>query len=406
VKPATLEEALLGIVNGGALSGAATLIWRDGRVAHTAAVGWRDIDARLPVERDTLFRIASMSKAITTAAALTLLEEGRFALDDPIAGWAPEFARTRVLRSLDGPLDDTVAAARPITFDDLLTHRAGFTYGSFHRGPLGAAYAEALGGEIDTHVAPDDWIARLAALPLVDHPGAAFHYGVSTDLLGLLVARIDGAPLDDVLRRRIFDPLGMRDTTFAVPAEKRHRCAAPHGFDEAGRLTKLTAAPGSAFVLERPETMSFTGGGAGLWSTLDDYLAFARMLVGGGMVDGVRVLSPRALSLMMTNRLTGAQRAASTLLGRPLFATGHGYGMGVAVVIEPEAAPPTPCGGAAGAVGWPGAYGGWWRADPNDGSVLIFLAHNMVTLEQMSRGIGLDVFSAIVQFERLAAVGR
>ena len=293
---------------------------------------------------------------------------------------------------------------RPITFDDLLTHRARLTYGAFHHGPLAAAYASALGGDIDSHVDPDDWIARLAALPLVDQPGAAFHYGVSTDLLGLLIARIDGAPLGDVLRRRIFEPLGMRDTGFVVPGSQRHRCAGPYGFDDADRLTKLTAAPGGAFLMERPASMTFTSGGAGLWSTLDDYLAFARIFIGNGAVNGVRVLKPETIALMTTNRLTGAQRTSSTLLGRRLFAAGHGFGMGVAVVVEPEAAMPTPCGGGLGAVGWPGAYGGWWRADPADGSVLIFLAHNMVTLEQMSRGVGLDVFGAMLEFQRLASL--
>jgi CubicO group peptidase (beta-lactamase class C family) len=404
-KGKAIEAAIRDTVDGGGLAGAATLIWRGGRVVHTAAVGWRDKEAALPLERDSLFRIASLSKAITTAAALTLLDEGRFALDDPIAAWAPEFGNARVLRSLDGPLDDTVPAARPITFDDLLTHRAGLTYGSFHPGPLATAYATALGGDIDSHVTPDDWITRLAALPLIDQPGAGFHYGVSTDLLGLLIARIDGAPLGEVLRQRIFEPLGMIDTTFVVSKDKRHRCVGPYGFDDAEKLTRLTAAPGNAFLMERPDDMTFTGGGAGLWSTLDDYLAFARIFVGDGAVDGVRVLKPETLALMTTNRLTPEQRATASMLGRRTFASGHGFGMGVAVVVEPESAAPTPCGGGRGAVGWPGAYGGWWRADPNDGSVLIFLAHSMVTLEQLSRGIGLDVFGAMLQFQRLAARG-
>ena len=397
-----VDAAIHAAVDGGGLAGAATLIWRGGRVVRVGAAGWRDVKARLPIDRDTIFRIASLSKPITTAAALQLLEEGRFALDDPISTWAPEFADSRVLRASDGAIDDTLPAVRPITFDDLLTHRAGLTYGSFHQGPLAAAYADALGGDIDSHVVPDDWIARLAALPLVGQPGAAFHYGVSTDLLGLLVARMDAAPLGDVLRRRIFEPLGMNDTAFVVPRDRRHRCAGAYGFDDAGKLTKLTTAPGNAFLMERPDDMRFTSGGAGLWSTLDDFLAFARMFIGGGTVDGVRVLRPETLALMTTNQLTPDQRAHSTLLGRRPFATGHGFGMGVAVVVEPESAAPTPCGGGAGSVGWPGAYGGWWRADPSDGSVLVFLAHSMVTLEQLSRGIGLDVFSAIFQFQQAA----
>jgi len=174
---ATTIEA---IVNAGALAGAATLVWRDGKVVQTAGVGWRDMEAGLPVERDTMFRIASMTKPITSTAALMLFEEGRFALNDSIAHWAPEFSEMRVLCSPEGPLEQTVPAERPITFEDLLTHRSGLTYSDFHAGPIASAYKDALGGDIDSEVAPDDWIARLAALPLIDQPGAAFHYGRST----------------------------------------------------------------------------------------------------------------------------------------------------------------------------------------------------------------------------------
>src|SRR5689334_11838385 len=161
-----IAEALGEFVNSGALVGASTLVWRDGRVIQQACIGWRDVEARLPLERDTIFRIASMTKPITSVAAMMLWEEGRFALEDPITRWAPEFAEMRVLRTPDGPLDDTVPADRPITFEDLLTHRAGITYGAFRTGPLGQAYADKLGGEVDSYVSPDEWIAGLASLPL------------------------------------------------------------------------------------------------------------------------------------------------------------------------------------------------------------------------------------------------
>jgi CubicO group peptidase (beta-lactamase class C family) len=174
-------------VNAGELAGAAALVWRDGK-AHIATVGWRDVEAGLPIERDTVFRIASMTKPITSTAALMLLEEGRFALDDPITLWAPESSQMRVLRSPDAALAETDPAERPITFEDLLTHRSGLTYGDVHRGPIASAYREALGGAIDSDVAPDRWIERLAALPLIDQTGRSFHYGHSTDLLGLLIA--------------------------------------------------------------------------------------------------------------------------------------------------------------------------------------------------------------------------
>ena len=195
----------------------------------------------------------------------------------------------------------------------------------------------------------------------------------------------------------------MTDTGFTVPTEKRHRRAAACGFDDVGRLATLPVVPGGAALAERPEEMAYESGGQGLWSTLDDYLAFARMFVGGGAVDGVRLLRPETLKLMTANRLTDTQRGKSQMLGMPLFAAGHGFGMGVSVVMEPEKAASTPCGGGAGAVGWPGAYGGWWRADPGDNSVLIFLTHNMVTLDQLANGIGLGVYGAIDAFQEIAS---
>jgi CubicO group peptidase (beta-lactamase class C family) len=398
-----IATAIAAIVEAGTLAGAATLVWRDGQVVQTAAVGWRDMEAKLPIERSTLFRIASMTKPITSTAALMLLEEGRYTLDEPIARWAPEFSRMRVLRSASGPLDQTNPAARQITFRDLLTHRSGLTYGALHAGPIGKAHAEALGGDIDTDVAPDDWIARLAALPLIDQPGATLHYGHSTDLLGLLIARIEDAPLGDVLERRIFGPLGMCDTGFAVPREKAGRRALLYGFDQAGRLSARLTGPGGSTMAERPEGMAYESGGQGLWSTLDDYLAFARMFLDAGAVDGLRLLRPETLKLMTSNCLTESQRATAEVVGMPLFAAGHGFGMGVAVVMEPQKALPTICGGGVGTVGWPGGFGGWWQADPDDKSVMIFLAHNMVERDQFEKGIGFGVYGAITKFYSLGS---
>ena len=396
----SIENIILRHVEAGEVAGAATLVWRRGQVVQSAAVGRRKLDLGLPVQRDTIFRIASMTKPVTTVAALMLHDEGRFDLDEPIATYAPELERMRVLRDPEGPLDQT-DEARPITFRDLLTHRSGLTYGDFHRGPIGRAYAETLGTQIDNELTPDEWIARLSTLPLIDQPGTGFHYSVSTDLLGFLIARLEGAPLSAVLKHRVFAPLNMRDTGFIVPREKRDRRASLCGFDDEGRLTTLTAAPGGHALNERPTAMTFESGGQGLWSTLDDYLAFARMLIGDGP-SGVTLLRPETLAMMTSNQLTPEQRATTRMLGRPIFAAGHGYGMGVAVVMEPQKADPLRCRGGVGTIGWPGAYGGWWQADPNDRSVLIFLAHNMLELHQMARGIGLGVWSAIASFHELA----
>ncbi len=394
-----ITDAIGKRVDDGSLAGAATLVWQDGNVIQAAGVGWRDIASRLPMDRDTLFRIASMTKPITSTAALMLFDEGRFALNDPITRWAPEFSQMRVLRSSNGLLDQTDPAERLITFEDLLTHRSGLTYGDWHSGPIAKGHQDALGGTIDSEVLPDDWIARLAALPLIDQPGAAFHYGHSTDLLGLLIARMEDAPLGDVLKNRIFDPLGMNDTGFKVPFEKQQRRAVAYGFDEAGRLSARLTGPGDSFLAERPEGMAYVSGGQGLWSTVDDYLTFARMFLNAGAVDDVRLLRPETLKLMVTNRLSETQRKNA----RAMLDAGHGFGLGVAMVVEPLKAGPQPCGGGMGAVGWPGAFGGWWRADPSNNSVLVFLAHNMLELEQLLNGIGLGVFDAITQFQAQAS---
>ena len=394
-----ITEAIRKMVDAGSLAGAATLVWQDGKVIQAAGVGWRDIASRLPIERNTLFRIASMTKPITSTVALMLFEEGRFALNDPITRWAPEFSKMRVLRSSTGTLNQTDPAERLITFEDLLTHRSGLTYGDWHPGPIAQAYKDALGGDIDNELLPDDWIARLAALPLIDQPGAAFHYGHSTDLLGLLIARMENAPLGDVLKRRIFDPLGMNDTDFTVPLEKQPRRAGAYGFDEAGQLCKRLAGPGNSFLPERPEGMAYVSGGQGLWSTVDDYLTFARMFLNAGTVNDVQLLQPETFRRMVTNCLNEDQRVKA----RYILNTGHGFGLGVAMVLDPLKAGPQPCGGGMGAVGWPGAFGGWWRADPSNNAVFIFLAHNMLELEQLLNGIGLGVFDAITQFQAQAS---
>ena len=251
------------------LAGAVALAWQAGQPATVVSVGRRDLASGQPMERDTIFRIASMTKPVTAVAALQLLDDGAFGLDDPISTHAPELARMRVLCDPEGPIENTVPAARPITFRDLLTHRSGLTYAEFHRGPIGLASATALGPTIDNTLSPDQWIAKVATLPLIDQPGAGFHYGISSDLLGFLVARIAREALGTFLTRRIFDPLGMRDTGFGVSIAKRNRRADLFGFDDDGRLMSLPGTPGGHALRERPDGMTFESGGQGLWSTVD-----------------------------------------------------------------------------------------------------------------------------------------
>lgn len=244
--PGDLEATLQGFVARGELVGVVALAWRPEQPTREVAIGRMDVDRDLPVTLDTIFRIASLTKPVTSVVALTMVDEGRFELDEPITRLAPEFHHLRVLQDPEGSLDHTVPAGRAITFRDLLTHRSGLTYGDFHHGPIGAAYAATLGPTIDNVLSPDEWIARLATLPLVDQPGAAFHYGVSMDLLGFLLARIEGTTLGAVMRQRVFDPLGMRDTGFVVPPDKQDRRAALTGFDDEGRLMtgRWTIGPG------------------------------------------------------------------------------------------------------------------------------------------------------------------
>src|SRR5258707_5005621 len=373
-----ITAAISKIVDTGSLAGAAMLVWHDEKVIQVAEVGWRDVELKLLIERNTLFRIASMTKPITSTLALMLFDEGRFALNDPITRWAPEFSQMRVLRSSTGTLDQTDPAERLITFEDLLTHRSGLTYGDWHSGPIAKAFKDVLGGTIDSEVLPDDWIARLATLPLIDQPGAAFHYGHSTDLLGLLIARMENAPLGDVLKRRIFDPLGMNDTGFTVPFEKQHRRAAAYGFDDAGQLCKRLTGPGDSFLPQRPEGMAYVSGGQGLWSTVDDYLTFARMFLGEGTVDDVRLLQPETLKLMMTNCLNETQLVKA----RGMLNAGHGFGLGVAMVLDPLKAGPQPCGGGVGGVGVAGAFRGLGGDRARNKSFINFLAHNKHEPEQ------------------------
>lgn len=403
-----MEEQLTGslgeIVDAGGLAGAVAVIWRGGQQLQ-ASVGWLDREAGRPMQPDALFRIASMTKPITSLVALQLWEEGRFALDDAVERWAPELATPRVLRSLDA-LGDTVPAHRPITFLDLLTHRAGLTYGGFHPGPLGRAHTAALGADIDSALEPDDWIAGLGTLPLIDQPGHTLHYGHSTDLLGLLLARITGVSLGQLLHERVFRPLGMDDTGFVVPPDRRDRRAVAYGFDADGALEPRAVAPGGATLAERPEEMRYESGGQGLWSTAGDYLRFARVFLEGGTVEGVRLLEASTLERMCTNVLSPSQRASAEVGGMHLFARGHGFGLGVAVVLEPEQAAVTLCSGSRGTIGWPGAYGGWWQADPQEGSAAVFLTHNMVERDQLEAGVGLEVYEAIGLVHALSRAGQ
>jgi CubicO group peptidase (beta-lactamase class C family) len=365
---AAIGPSLQAFVDRGELAGMVTLTSRRGQIVQSEAIGWRDIETRAPMRSDTLFRIASMTKPITSVAALMLMEEGRIALTDPISRWVPELADPRVLRDAAGPLDDTVAAVRAITVEDLLTHRSGVAYGFSSEGPLQPAYERALGDPAMNGLSPDEWLAALGGLPLAHQPGERFHYGHSTDVLGFLIGRVEGKPLRQVLRERIFAPLGMADTDFWLPPEKRSRLASLYGYDEAtGGLAKVEPE-----MYDEPP--AYTPGGGGLISSAADYHRFARMLLGEGALDGVRLLRPETVQLMRTNRLTEAQRQIP-FAGMPLWRK-SGFGLGLSIAEDPVDNPYA-C-GAPGSMTWPGIFGTWWQVDPVHDLIMIYLVQHQV----------------------------
>lgn len=357
------QSAIAEAVEAGLISGAVTLVWHRGDVLQVNEIGQRDIEAGLPMQRDTLFRIASMTKPVTVAAAMALVEEGKLALTDPVSRWLPELADTRVLVKPNGPLDETVAARRPITVEDLMTHRSGLAYAFSVGGPISRAY-----GQVSPRQDQDHWLAELAALPLIHQPGERLTYSHGTEVLGVVLSRIEGKPLHVVLAERIFEPLGLTDTGFFISPDKRGRAATMYRIDEAGALQHDVMGP---IPVKEPR---FCQGGAGLVSTADDYLRFAQMMLGGGTVDGIRVLSEASVASMRTDRLSEEQKQ-QPFLGAP-FWIGRGFGLNLSVVTDPAKSAQLFGAGGLGSFGWPGAYGTWWQADPANDLILIYLIQN------------------------------
>lgn len=405
--PATLDRipgALQAVVDAGDLSGFVTLIWRKGEIVQLNTVGHRDVAAGKPMTRDTMFRIASMTKPITSVAALMLMEEGKLRLDDPITKWAPEFANMKVLKDASGPLDEVYDAPREITIDDLMTHRAGLAYGFTSVGPIAHAYQHALGSPLANPHGPDQWMQKLSDLPLSYAPGERFHYSHATDVLGFLVGRIAGMPFQDFLQQRILGPLGMVDTDFWCPPEKRERMAHLYKIDPATDALQDVSFP------HEDAQPAFCAGGGGLISTLDDYLTFARLMLNRGELNGVRLITPETFDLMTANRLTPAQREIP-FMGIP-FWMGQGFGLGVSVITDPEKQAWMGA-GSEGSFGWPGAFGTWWQADPEEDMVMIYLIQNSMELgpeaaSQLATGQRMGGRAALPIFQKLtyAALGK
>jgi CubicO group peptidase (beta-lactamase class C family) len=361
--------------------GLVALVWRNGEI-FDAALGMRVVEENLPMRRDTIFRIASMTRPITSALILILMEEGKLRLDDPIVKWAPELANRRVLKDPAGPIDDTYPAPRDITIEDLLTHRSGLAEAYTSRGPVADAYERAVPNSMA--LTPEEFLAALATLPLTYAPGELWLYGYSTAVLGVLAERIAGKPFRNLLLDRILLPLNMSDTDFWIPPEKRHRSARVYCFD--ARMGALAPQP----VFPRDVVPKLCSGGGGLVSTADDYLKFARLLLGGGQTDGVRLLKPETVALMTSDRLTAAQRAIR--VGHEPHWVGQGYALGVGIDIDAQRR--TRYGVSSnGAYGWNGAFGTWFRVDPSENLILLYLAQFFVSLDpedfpRIATGIG------------------
>ena len=368
---AAIPPALQRVVDAGDLSGFVTLVWRRGEIAQVNTVGYRDLAAKTPMTRDTLFRIASMTKPVTTVAALMLLEEGKLRLEDPITKWLPEFSGMQVLKEAGGPIDQTYPSPRDITVEDLMTHRAGLAYAFTSVGPIAQAHEDRLGSPLGTPLTPEAWLKALGGLPLSYPPGERFHYSHATEVLGFLVARIEGKPIGQVLKDRIFGPLGMGDTDFWCPPAKHGRIAKLY------RMNPDTEQLEDVSFPEETQQPVYEAGGGGLVSSVDDYLKFARMLLGKGEVDGVRLLTTETVEMMAASRLTPAQRAIP-FMGMPFWLS-QSFGLGLSM-IQDAAAHEWMGAGSAGAFGWPGAFGTWWQADPAQDLIAIYMIQDSMPL--------------------------
>ncbi|MDT4972585.1 MAG: hypothetical protein QOG22_2728 [Pseudonocardiales bacterium] len=357
----TLSDVLQAHVGNGSAPGAVGLVARGERV-EVQAVGSVDVEGTAPMTRDSIFRIASITKPITAAAVMMLVDEGRIALQDSVEHWLPELASPTVVRTPASAVDDVVPAARPITVFDLLTFRAGYGFPSdFSLPAIGALFSELKQGPPQPQLVapPDEWMATLSRIPLLHQPGEAWLYNTCSDILGVLVARVTGRPFAEFLTEQLFEPLGMVDTGFEVPQRKLGRFTSYYRTDPAGGLELVDGPDGQWRSMP-----AFPSGGGGLVSTVDDWYAFGRMLLADGIFDGHRLLSAESVRQMTTDHVTQSQRDASVL-----FLEGQGWGFGGSVDvadIDPWNVP--------GRYGWVGGTGTAAHIDPSSGSVTILLS--------------------------------
>jgi CubicO group peptidase (beta-lactamase class C family) len=364
---ARLHAGMQGFVDRKEAGGIVTLVARDGKVVDVHASGFQDVAAKTPMRTDTLFRIASMTKPVTSVALMMLYEEGKLLLTDPVSKFIPAFKSSRVL---EGAAAEPVPARRGINLRDLLSHRSGITYGFINGGPVGGGYRKngVTDGLTTTSMTLAEAIDKLAAEPLIAQPGAAWNYSLSTDVLGRVVEVASGMPFQVFLRERIFKPLRMGDTDFVVPEAKWSRLATVYAPDAAGGIRPMTdpesfgntvMSPGASYQ----EGKTYFSGGAGLVSTARDYARFAQMLLNGGALDGARLLGPKTIELMTASH-------TADLPGSGLVGAGAQFGLGFRVVTDVAA---TQTLGSNGIYGWSGIYGTVFWVDPKERLVAIMM---------------------------------
>jgi CubicO group peptidase (beta-lactamase class C family) len=352
---ARLNSGMKELVDQGKLAGAVTMVSRHGKVVEFDAVGKRDIAANAPMQKDSIFRIYSMSKPITGVAMMILFEEGKWQLNDPVAKYIPEFAKLKVYGTDANNNVVMKDQTHPVTMRELMSHSGGFTYGFFSNTPVDKLQLEA--DVLNPNNTLDEFIKRVAKLPLNVQPGSEWHYSISVDIQGYIVQKLSGMPFEEFLEKRVFKPLGMVDTGFYVPKEKLNRFAEFYSYDKDGKMQVVGPHDGLNHDFSAKPALS--SGGGGLVSTASDYMRFCQMVLNGGQLDGVRILSPLTVELMRTNVLP----ANMTVFGQIA-----GFGLDFAIYTDPVAA-----GGyyGKGSFYWGGAAGTWFWIDPvNDLIVL------------------------------------
>ena len=362
-------------VDQGGTAGVITLIARHGKIVHFDTYGMSDIEEREPMKADSLFRMYSMTKPVTSVALLMLFEEGKFQLDDPLEKYIPEFKELKVYASGDGAQMQLVSPTRKPTVRDVFRHTAGFSYG-FGQSPVDKLYQEAkvLDGGLD------QLVARLAKLPLAYQPGTQWMYSVSADLQAVLVQRLSGMKFEEFVRKRIFEPLNMKDSTLGVPAIDLARMTTSYRMDQ-----------GKLVAQDKPATSGYkgVGGGSSLTSSARDYLRFAQMLANGGELHGVRLLSPGTVKLMSSNHLPDG-----VWLGPPGSNSGTGYGLGVSVLVDPVRRGNL---GSKGEWGWSGAATTHLIIDPEKAIVAIFLTQKFADDRVYYNEFITQIYQALVE---------